>query len=247
MLPSRDARRLLGVSATTLRKWAVQGIIPTARAGTEGKYIFDVQTFLQNNVLQKPSGTRPACAPKPKPKKTFVYARVSTSKQTDDLQRQVDYIRKHLPNDLPGGDESVEVITDVGSGINFKRPGLRALLEHARKEDIHQVYIAHKDRLCRFAYELVSWLVEQSGGEIVVLDQANAASHEQELANDLLAIVHVFSCRANRRRSYKAQQGRAPGRVRACGRTRKETRQRASAAAPENAPDGQQGTAGASS
>ena len=98
--------------------------------------------------------------------------------------------------------EEAEIVTDIGSGLNFKRPGLRSLLERAMRGDKLRVVVAHRDRLCRFGFDLVRFVIERHGGEIVVLDDTKA-SPDKELVDDLLSIVHVFSCRLNGRRNYK--------------------------------------------
>ena len=95
-----------------------------------------------------------------------------------------------------------EVIRDIGSGLNFKRKGLRTLLEWLMQSDKLQVVIAHRDRLARFGIDLIRYLIEQNGGELVVLDQTEH-SPQEELTADLLAILHVFSCRMSGIRSYR--------------------------------------------
>ena len=99
---------------------------------------------------------------------------------------------------------SAEVIKDIGSGLNYKRKGLKTLLERAMSGDKLKVVVAHKDRLMRFGFELVEWIVQRNGGEIVVLKQTNL-SPEQELTADLLNILHVFSCRLHGLKDYKKQ------------------------------------------
>jgi len=96
-----------------------------------------------------------------------------------------------------------EIIKDIGSGLNFKRKGLKAILESANSGDIKEVVVAHKDRLSRFGHELIRWIIENHGGKLVVLDNIKQ-SPEQELTRDLLTILHVFSCRLHRLRNYRA-------------------------------------------
>ena len=89
---------------------------------------------------------------------------------------------------------TAEIIKDYGSGINFKRKGLQAILERVMRGDKHRIIVAHRDRLARFGGEIIQFLVEQNGGEVVVLDQT-VHSPEEELTADLLAILHLFSRR----------------------------------------------------
>ena len=114
---------------------------------------------------------------------------MSSSKQKDDLQRQVQEMQSKYPGH------------DVASGLNFKRKGLKRLLESVQDGNIQEIVVAHKDRLARFGAELIEWIASRAGACIIYEDN-NCLTSEQELAADLLAIVHVFSCRANGKRRY---------------------------------------------
>jgi len=97
-----------------------------------------------------------------------------------------------------------EIIKDIVRSLNYKRKGLKSLLGRAMRGDKLEIVVAHKDRLVRFGFELIEWIIQQSGGQIVVLKQTHL-SPEQELTNDLLNILHVFSCRMHGLRNYKNQ------------------------------------------
>jgi len=100
-----------------------------------------------------------------------------------------------------------EIVKDIGSGLNYKRKGLKSILELAMRGEQPQVVVAHKDRLARhgrFGFELIEWIIQQSGGWIVVLKQTNF-SPKPELTNDLLNILQVFSCRIHGLRNYRTQ------------------------------------------
>jgi predicted site-specific integrase-resolvase len=127
-------------------------------------------------------------------KKKVVYARVSSHKQRDDLERQTDLLKQRYPDHL--------VIQDIGSGINFKRKGLQTILDQCLQREIEEVVVAHKDRLCRFGFDVIKYVVEGTGGRIIVLDEEEHKSKEQELAEDLLSIIHVFNCRQMGKRRY---------------------------------------------
>ena len=99
---------------------------------------------------------------------------------------------------------NAEIIKDIGSGLNYKRKGLKALLGRAMRGDKLEIVVAHKDRLVRFGFELLEWIVQQGGGKIVVLKQTNL-SPKPELTNDLLSILHAFSCRMHGLRNYQSQ------------------------------------------
>ena len=129
-------------------------------------------------------------------RRNFLYARVSTKKQMDDLSRQVEFLKRPEYVDYI-------VIQDIGSGINFKRKGLKTILDSCLQRTIGELVIAHRDRLCRFGFELIQYLVETAGGSIKVLDSDQNTSSENELSQDLLSIIHIFNCRQMGKRSYK--------------------------------------------
>jgi predicted site-specific integrase-resolvase len=131
-------------------------------------------------------------------KQNYIYARVSSKKQLDDLSRQIEYLQRKKHEFY-----FYTVITDVASGINFKRKGLQTLLDSCIQKTIGEIVIAHRDRLCRFGYELFELFVEKSGGHISVMDDKKHTSTEQELAEDLLSIVHIYSCKQMGKRKYK--------------------------------------------
>ncbi len=126
-------------------------------------------------------------------KETILCARVSFAKPADDLQRQIAYRQRKEPQGT--------VITDIASGLNFKRQGRRAILERCLRGDQLRVVVAH--RLARFGFELVEWLVQQNGGEVVVLHKSACASPTTELTEDLLAVLGVFGARLHGLRKYR--------------------------------------------
>ncbi len=121
------------------------------------------------------------------------YCRVSSKKQRDDLARQVVYMRENFPK--------AEIVSDIGSGLNYKRPGLKTILDRLMCGEKLTIVVAHKDRLARFGTELIEHLVNTNGGELLVLNKT-VHSPEQELTQDLLAILTVFSCRMHGLRRY---------------------------------------------
>lgn len=129
-------------------------------------------------------------------RENFIYARVSTKKQMDDLVRQVEFLRR--PEYL-----DYILVQDVGSGINWKRKGIQRILDSCLQGTIGEVVIAHRDRLCRFAFELVEGIIKKAGGSIKVIGTDKDRSEQDELAEDLLSIIHIFNCRQMGRRNYK--------------------------------------------
>jgi putative resolvase len=131
-------------------------------------------------------------------RQSFIYTRVSTKKQMDDLSRQIEYIQR-IPEY-----SGFTLISDIGSGINFKRKGLQTLLDCCLQHRIGEVVIAHRDRLCRFGFELIESFITKAGGTVTVLaNEGKKTDDTKELADDILAIITIFSCRQMGKRSYK--------------------------------------------
>lgn len=180
---SKEACCLLGVHPNTLRRWADQGKIEFKRTAGDQR-IYKIDTVVHES---KHGGPR-----------EFIYARVSSYKQRNDLERQ----KRML---LVGKPRNTEVISDIASGLNFKRPGLLRLLEKCIKGEVKRVVVASKDRLCRFGFDLLLWFFKQYSVELVVQDQIDKTP-EQEFTEDILAILQVFSCRWNGKRRYTINQ-----------------------------------------
>ena len=175
-VPGRVAAKTLGVHQNTLRRWASEGKIKYIRTES-GQRRYNVRDYLKEKEVLK-----------------VCYCRVSSYKQKDDLQRQVEFMQSEFPG--------YEIVRDVGSGLNWNRKGLKSILEQAMSGTCVELVVAHRDRLCRFGFELVEWIIERTGGRIVVLRQTSLSPNE-ELVADLLSIIHVFSCRLHGLRSYK--------------------------------------------
>ena len=175
---------ILKVHSDTLRKWGDNGKLEMYRPDGPGSHRrYNVRKFLG--------------APEPNPKRNFFYARVSSRQQKDDLERQVEFLREKFPD--------YELVKDIGSGLNFKRAGLRRILDATVKGDVGQIVVTYRDRLCRFGYELIDYMVKTySNGEIVVLSEPDT-SKEKELVDDLLSIITVFSARSYGLRKYKRE------------------------------------------
>ena len=174
---SRKAAVMLGLHPQTLRRYANQGKIPHYR-NSAGQRLYDVDAYLHGTA--KPT--------------VVCYCRVSSAKQRGDLNRQIARMRALYPD--------AEIISDVAGGLNWKRRGLLSILERLHRGDKLEVVVAHRDRLARFGFDLIEWLVQQNGGSVVALNHSDA-SPESELTEDLLAILHTFSCRMHGLRRYR--------------------------------------------
>ena len=181
-IPGRKAAVQLGIHQNTLRRYSDEGRIQTIRTAS-GQRRYDVDAFVRESADAA----------------VVCYCRVSSAKQREDLVRQVCFMRERYPN--------AEIVSDIGGGLNFRRKGLVSILERLHRGDKLRIVVAHRDRLARFGFELIQWLAEQNGGGILVLNNADY-SPEQELTQDIPAILHTFSCRLHGLRRYqKRDQG----------------------------------------
>ena len=186
------AAKLLDVSQNALRGWADSGKIRHVKLPNgDRRYLVDDLTAIGGTAVAEAVGGS---------SRKVIYARVSTAGQRDELQRQIDMLKSRYPG--------YDVVSDVASGLNFKRKGLRSLLERALSRQIDEVVVAHRDRLARFAYDLLSWVFQKHGVKVVVHEQT-MDTPEQELVDDLLSIVTVFACRSYGRRSHQTRRSKA--------------------------------------
>ena len=129
------------------------------------------------------------------------YARVSSKKQTDDLERQVNNLKEYLSNKY----DNFDIITDIGSGINYNKPGLLKLIEKINRKEVDLIVVLYKDRLLRFGFELVEHFANLNNVKIEVLDKLDK-TQDEELVEDLVQIITVFSCKIQGKRKSKTKQ-----------------------------------------
>ena len=178
------AARLLGVTPQTLRQWETTGHLVPVRKGAGGTRYYSASQLLGHQTDDLP---------------TVCYARVSSYDQKADLERQAALLETYC---AAHGWSSL-VIRDLGSGMNYRKKGLHQLLEMILERKTQRLVLTHKDRLLRFGAELVFTLCELRGIEVVVIHQGEQPSFEEELAQDVLEIITVFSARLYGSRSRK--------------------------------------------
>jgi len=172
---AKEAKKELNVTSATLRGWGNSGKINFIRAADGSNRLYDVEGFIKSRTgKEEPT------------KHCYIYCRVSSSSQKEDLERQVNYLKEKYPNH--------EVIKDIASGINFKRKGLNKILVNTMQGLVSEIVVAHRDRLCRIAYDHFEWLFNHYGTNIVIEDKQEY-SPEVEFNEDLFSIIHVFSAR----------------------------------------------------
>lgn len=184
---------ILGVTPQTLRQWDANGyFVPSQRRSNGYRYYTkkQVEQFAEQfNTIKN------------KNRINIGYCRVSTNKQKDDLARQVENVELYLKSlKTP-----YRIIKDIGSGISYNKKGLSELLELICKNKVDTVYVLYKDRLVRFGFEILQKVAELHNTQIVVLDNEDKTK-EQELVEDLMQIITVFSCRLHGKRATKTKQ-----------------------------------------
>jgi putative resolvase len=184
---SEFAKRI-GRAPSTVRRWEREGIL-TAKRLPSGQRYFD-----ESDVRAMLGGA-------PERRLSVVYCRVSSAGQREDLQSQVAAMEQYCRAAAIAVDEWIQ---EVGGGMNFRRKRFLSMIERIQRGEIERVLIAHKDRLVRFGFDLLDHLSREHGCEIIVVNQ-ESLSPEQEMVEDLLAIVHTFSCRLYGMRKYKKQ------------------------------------------
>ena len=199
--PAKYFQIQYGISSSTLRSWANKQLIEIQRS-KGGKRFYSIDGFSQLYNNQHSHGIQPKSIKLPN-KINILYCRVSSAKQKHDLERQIQELQEAYPDH--------QIISDICSGINFKRPGLRSLLDKCYQGLVNEIVIMHKDRLARFGFDLLEFLFQKFGVKLVVLSTSSQAlqrSREQELSEDLLAIINVFVASNNGRRAAENRKRR---------------------------------------
>ena len=189
MLRIGEFAKSLGVSIQTLRNWDKEGKLKPTYI-TENGYRYYSEDLLNKfrNIKNVNQIT----------KKNILYARVSTKNQKDDLDRQIDNLKQYAYSK----GYSFEIITDIGSGINYKKEGLLKMITLIERGEIERIIVLYKDRLIRFGYDLIEYICKLNNTKIEIVDNSTI-SKEQELTEDLIQIITVFSNRLYGARSKK--------------------------------------------
>lgn len=178
----------IGVSISTLRTWDKTGYLKPAKVLDNGyRYYSDEQIDEYLNVDSDIDD-----------RKIILYARVSTRKQMDDLNRQIENLKTYAYTK----GYSFELITDIGSGLNYKKDGLKKLIRMICNKEIKKLVILYKDRLIRFGFELIEEVCRINNVTIEIIDNTTV-SKEQELTDDLIQTIIVFANRLYGSRSKK--------------------------------------------
>ena len=178
----------IGVSISTLRTWDKTGYLKPAKVLDNGyRYYSDEQIDKYLNVDSDIDD-----------RKIVLYARVSAKKQMDDLDKQIENLKTYAYTK----GYSFELITDIGSGLNYNKEGLKKLIRMICNKEIKKLVILYKDRLVRFGFELIEEVCRINDVEIEIIDNTTA-SKEQELTDDLIQIITFFANRLYGSKSKK--------------------------------------------
>lgn len=180
-----EAAKILGVSIQTLRRWEAIGyLIPRRKSKGNTRY-YDLDQLSEKKI--------------PENDLTVAYARVSSYDQKEDLERQAEVLATYC---IKQG-WNFQIIQDLGSGMNYQKKGLKALISLILEKKMSRLVLTHKDRLLRFGAELIFTLCEIKQIEVVIINRGDEISFEEELAQDVLEIITVFSARLYGSRSRK--------------------------------------------
>jgi len=179
-----QAAKLKGVSTKTLRRWEAEGkLIPERTLNGHRRYDLSELMGVGDKELSF----------------TIGYARVSSHDQKEDLNRQVQVIELYCASK----GWQPEIIQDLGSGLNYSKKGLKRLINLITDNKVERLVITHKDRLLRFGSELIFSLCEIFGTEVIIINRTENSSYEEDLAQDVLEIITLFSARLYGLRSHK--------------------------------------------
>ena len=184
--------KAIGKTTKTLRNWDKNGKLKPVRVEDTG-YRYYSQEQLNHFLGLK--------LEKQINKKIIGYCRVSSHKQKDDLERQIENVKTYMY----AKGYQFEIITDIGSGINYNKKGLNQIIDMVTNSEVEKIVVLYKDRLIRFGYELIENLCNKFGTTIEIIDNTEK-SEQQELVEDLVRIVTVFSCRLQGKRANKAKK-----------------------------------------
>lgn len=182
----------IGKTVQTLRNWDKNGTLKPSHVSPGGTRYYSQEQLNRFLGLKQPEQLS---------RKTIGYCRVSSHKQKDDLERQIDDVRTYM---IARGYQ-FEIISDIGSGINYNKKGLNQLIDMITNSEVDKIIVLYKDRLIRFGFELIENLCEKYGTTIEIIDHTEK-TEEQELVEDLIQIVTVFSCRLQGKRANKAKK-----------------------------------------
>jgi predicted site-specific integrase-resolvase len=178
----KEVLKILKIHYHTLYSMVKRGEIETLEIGKRNLYNLD--KFLRDKGVTN------------KKKQKICYCRVSSNKQKEDLERQINFMKEKYPD--------YEIIKDIGSGLNFKRRGLNKIIEIAINGELEELLITYKDRLCRIGFELIENIIKKySNGKITIVNKSEEETPTEEVTKDIISIMNIYVAKINGLRKYK--------------------------------------------
>ena len=178
----KEVLKILKIHYHTLYSMVKRGEIETLEIGKRNLYNLD--KFLRDKGVTN------------KKKQKICYCRVSSNKQKEDLERQVNFMKEKYPD--------YEIIKDIGSGLNFKRRGLNKIIEIAINGELEELLLTYKDRLCRIGFELIENIIKKySNGKITIVNKSEEETPTEEVTKDIISIMNIYVAKINGLRKYK--------------------------------------------
>ena len=188
LVSAKEAKEYFHITGPTLYQWKVKGKINVKQLSSK-KILYDIDSFEDFQ---------------PKQKQNIIYARVSSTKQADDLSRQIEIVKSYA---ISNGFKIDKVYKDIASGMNENRKEFNLMLREIFAGNVDKVFVSYKDRLTRFGFDYFKHIFEEFGTKIVVLDELEETNSDfqKELENDLISTIHNFSMKlySNRRKKLK--------------------------------------------
>jgi len=184
-----EAAGLLGISISTLRSWEREGKIKATYRTIGGHRRYLISELKEKFGLIKSSADRIV----------LTYSRVSSFDQKSDLERQKERLYAYCEKD----NITPEEITDLGSGLNYKKKGLKKLIHLIVSGKVGRLILTHKDRLLRFGAEIIFYLCTHFGTKVELIDEEKTLSDEEILTRDVIELMTVFSSRMYGKRAHK--------------------------------------------
>lgn len=178
----KETCEMLGIYYHTLYKLAKNNEIEVLKIGKH--HVYNAEKYLRDNRISK-NKRRKIC-----------YCRVSSKKQSEDLKRQIEYMKNKY--------KDYEIIYDIASGLNFNRKGLNKIIDYAINGEIEILIITYKDRLARFGYELIENIIKKySNANIKIENSKNNTTPHEEITKDIISIMNIYVAKINGLRKYK--------------------------------------------
>ena len=189
LVSAKEAKEYFHITGPTLYQWKVKGKINAKQLSTK-KILYDIDSFEEFQ---------------PKRKQNVIYARVSNTKQADDLSRQIEIVKSYA---ISNGVKIDKVYKEIASGMNENRKELNSMLREIFAGNIDKVFVSYKDRLTRFGFDYFKNILSEFGVEIVVIDELEETNSDfqKELTNDLISIIHHFSMKLYYKKKKKLKE-----------------------------------------